>query len=150
MQHVFWTKLFNCVLVVGILLVYQSILQNRTQTETISALKAELEQQQIATTEEVDSDADSPYADGTYQGEAQGYGGTVAVELTVENGIFTDLKILSAEQEDAAYLDAASALLDTILEEQSTEVDTISGATFSSNGILHATEEALRKAEKTT
>ena len=72
----------------------------------------------------------------------------VAVELTIENGKFTDLTVVSAEKEDAAYFDAASSLLDTILEEQSTDVDTVSGATFSSNGIIHATEDALRKAEK--
>ena len=72
----------------------------------------------------------------------------VAVELTVENGKITDLTITSAEKEDTAYLDAASAVIDSILEQQSTDVDTVSGATFSSNGILHAAEDALRKAEK--
>ena len=65
-----------------------------------------------------------------------------------KNGKFTELTVVSAEKEDAAYFDAASSLLDTILEEQSTDVDTVSGATFSSNGIIHATEDALRKAEK--
>lgn len=150
MQHVFWMKLFNCVLVVGILLAYQSVQQSRTQKETISSLTAELEQQQAVTTANADSSTDSPYEDGVYQGEAQGYGGKVVVELTIEDGILTDLNILSAKQEDTAYLEAASALLETILEEQSTDVDVVSGATFSSNGILHATEEALRKAEKTT
>lgn len=150
MQHVFWMKLFSCVLVVGILLAYQSVQQSRTQKETISSLTAELEQQQAITTANADSSTDSPYEDGVYQGEAQGYGGKVVVELTIEEGILTDLNILSAKQEDTAYLEAASALLETILEEQSTDVDVVSGATFSSNGILHATEAALRKAEKTT
>ena len=59
-----------------------------------------------------------------------------------------NLKMGAGEKEDAAYFDAASSLLDTILEEQSTDVDTVSGAPFSSNGIIHATEDALRKAEK--
>ena len=150
MQPVFWMKLFSCVLVVGILLAYQSVQQSRTQKETISSLTAELEQQQAITMVSSDSSTDSPYKDGVYQGEAQGYGGKVVVELTIEEGILTDLNILSAKQEDTAYLEAASALLETILEEQSTDVDVVSGATFSSNGILHATEAALRKAEKTT
>lgn len=114
----FWIKLCNCVLVIGLLFGYQAIQNHRTQEEEIAKL------------------------------EAQGYGGTVAVELTIENGKFTDLTVVSAEKEDAAYFDAASSLLDTILEEQSTDVDTVSGATFSSNGIIHATEDALRKAEK--
>ncbi|MDO4156789.1 MAG: FMN-binding protein [Oscillospiraceae bacterium] len=150
MQHVFWMKLLNCVLIVGILLVYQSIQQSRIQKETISSLTAELEQKQTVTTASTDSFAASSYEDGIYQGEAQGYGGKVVVELTITHGSFTDLHILSAEQEDTAYLEAASVLLETILEEQTTDVDGVSGATFSSNGILHATEDALRKAEKTT
>ena len=136
----FWIKLCNCVLVVGLLCGYQAIQNHRTQEEEIAKLEAQLQQQAIT--------VDSPYQDGVYEGEAQGYGGTVAVELTIENGKFTDLTVVSAEKEDAAYFDAASSLLDTILEEQSTDVDTVSGATFSSNGIIHATEDALRKAEK--
>ena len=142
----FWIKLCNCVLVVGLLCGYQAIQNHRTQEEEIAKLEAQLQQQAIAA--EDTETVDSPYQDGVYEGEAQGYGGTVAVELTIENGKFADLTVVSAEKEDAAYFDAASSLLDTILEEQSTDVDTVSGATFSSNGIIHATEDALRKAEK--
>ena len=142
----FWIKLCNCVLVVGLLCGYQAIQNHRTQEEEIAKLEAQLQQQTTAS--EDTETVDSPYQDGVYEGEAQGYGGTVAVELTIENGKFTDLTVVSAEKEDAAYFDAASSLLDTILEEQSTDMDTVSGATFSSNGIIHATEDALRKAEK--
>ena len=148
----FWIKLCNCVLVVGLLCGYQAIQNHRTQEEEIAKLEAQLQQQAIAA--EDTETVDSPYQDGVYEGEAQGYGGTVAVELTIENGKFTDLTVVSAEKEDAAYAfgNAFSmlviSLLDTILEEQSTDVDTVSGATFSSNGIIHATEDALRKAEK--
>ena len=58
------------------------------------------------------------------------------------------IRPMPTAKEDTAYLDAASAVIDSILEQQSTDVDTVSGATFSSNGILHAAEDALRKAEK--
>lgn len=147
-MHRFWIKTCNLILVVALLFGYQAVVQNRAQKETIAELEYELQQKTVSGhPEEVDG-ADSPYADGTYTGEAQGYGGTVAVELTVENGKITDLTITSAEKEDTAYLDAASAVIDSILEQQSTDVDTVSGATFSSNGILHAAEDAMRKAEK--
>lgn len=116
----FWIKLCNCVLVVGLLCGYQAIQNHRTQEEEIAKLEAQLQQQ--ATAAEDTETVDSPYQDGVYEGEAQGYGGTVAVELTIENGKFTDLTVVSAEKEDAAYFDAASSLLDTILEEQSTDV----------------------------
>ena len=147
-MHHFWIKTCNLILVVALLFGYQAVVQSRAQKETIAELEYELQQKTVSGQPEEADGADSPYADGTYAGEAQGYGGTVAVELTVENGKITDLTITSAEKEDTAYLDAASAVIDSILEQQSTDVDTVSGATFSSNGILHAAEDALRKAEK--
>ncbi|WP_302338201.1 FMN-binding protein [uncultured Ruminococcus sp.] len=147
-MHRFWIKTCNLILVVALLFGYQAVVQSRAQKETIAELEYELQQKTVSGQPEEADGADSLYADGTYTGEAQGYGGTVAVELTVENGKITDLTITSAEKEDTAYLDAASAVIDSILEQQSTDVDTVSGATFSSNGILHAAEDALRKAEK--
>lgn len=147
-MHRFWIKTCNLILVVALLFGYQAVVQSRAQKETIAELEYELQQKTVSGQPEEADGADSPYADGTYTGEEQGYGGTVAVELTVGNGKITDLTITSAEKEDTAYLDAASAVIDSILEQQSTDVDTVSGATFSSNGILHAAEDALRKAEK--
>ena len=147
-MHRFWIKTCNLILVVALLFGYQAVVQSRAQKETIAELEYELQQKTVSGQPEEADGADSPYADGTYTGEAQGYGGTVAVELTVGNGKITDLTITSAEKEDTAYLDAASAVIDSILEQQSTDVDTVSGATFSSYGILHAAEDALRKAEK--
>ena len=147
-MHRFWIKTCNLILVVALLFGYQAVVQSRAQKETIAELEYELQQKTVSGQPEEADGADSPYADGTYTGEAQGYGGTVVVELTVENGKITDLTITSAEKEDTAYLDAASAVIDSILEQQSTDVDTVSGATFSSNGILHAAKDALRKAEK--
>lgn len=147
-MHRFWIKTCNLILVVALLFGYQAVVQSRAQKETIAELEYELQQKTVSGQPEEADGADSPYADGTYTGEAQGYGGTLAVELTVENGKITALTITSAEKEDTAYLDAASAVIDSILEQQSTDVDTVSGATFSSNGILHAAEDALRKAEK--
>lgn len=56
--------------------------------------------------------------------------------------------VLSAHQEeDSAYLSQGENVISSILSEQSTDVDTISGATFSSTGILEAVNDALSKAE---
>ena len=86
-------------------------------------------------------------ADGTYTGEAQGYGGPVKMEVTIENEQITDCTVLSAEKEDTAYFDAAQGVIDEVLDEQTAEVDTVSGATFSSRGILGAVEDALEQAK---
>ena len=59
----------------------------------------------------------------------------------------TSINVVSAPGEDSAYLSQAESVIDSILSAQSTDVDTVSGATFSSTGILNAVDDALGKAE---
>ena len=91
--------------------------------------------------------SDNVYKDGTYTGEAQGYGGTIQVEVTLSGDEITSVNVVSAPGEDSAYLSQAESVIDSIIGAQSTDVDTVSGATFSSTGILNAVDEALGKAE---
>ena len=95
-----------------------------------------------------DSGDEAGYKDGTYTGEADGFGGTVAVEVTVKDGKIEAVEVTSAEKEDSAYLTMAEDIIPKIIEAQSAEVDTISGATFSSTGIKNAAEQALEQAVK--
>ena len=90
---------------------------------------------------------DLAYQNGTYTGEGQGFGGTIQVEVTLENDTITDIQVVSAPGEDSAYLSQGEGVISTILAAQSTDVDTISGATFSSTGIINAVNDALGKAE---
>lgn len=91
--------------------------------------------------------ADKVYKNGTYTGDGQGFGGNIQVQITIADDTLTDIQVVSAEKEDSAYLSQGKAVIDRILEAQSTDVDTVSGATFSSTGILMAVEDALGKAE---
>lgn len=90
---------------------------------------------------------DLAYQNGTYTGEGQGFGGTIQVEVTLENDTITDIQVVRAPGEDSAYLSQGEGVISTILAAQSTDVDTISGATFSSTGIINAVNDALGKAE---
>ena len=81
-----------------------------------------------------------------YEGEADGFGGPIQVKVTVENGEITDIEVVSAEKEDGAYLTMAMDVIPNLIEAQSADVDTISGATFSSTGIINAVEAALEEA----
>lgn len=138
----FWIRVVSLIAVVGILMGYNSVLDAREKNEEIAKLKA-----QVTDRQSTESD-DSNYKDGTYQGEAEGFGGTVAVEVKIEKGKITAVDIVSAEKEDGAYLSMAKDIIPKIIEAQSAEVDTISGATFSSTGIKNASQEALEKAVK--
>ena len=84
-----------------------------------------------------------PYPDGVYTGSSRGYGGTVKVQVTMENGTITDLQILDASHETSAFLKRARRLVNIVLDEQTWEVDAVSEATYTSRGILGAVKNAL-------
>ena len=84
-----------------------------------------------------------PYADGVYVGSSRGYGGTVRVQVTMENGSITEIGILDATHETKQFLRRAKRLLATVVEAQSWEVDAVSEATYTSRGILGAVQNAL-------
>lgn len=96
--------------------------------------------------EELD-DSENVYKDGTYTGSAQGFGGTITVEVTLAGDEITDIQVTSAPGEDSAYLSQGEGVISSIISAQSTDVDTVSGATFSSTGIINAVVDALGKAE---
>ena len=141
----FWMRLMSVVVIVGLILGYNSVLEVRAKDEEIAKLNAKIENTESL--EDEDSKNGS-YKDGTYTGEADGFGGTVAVEVTVKDGKIEAVEVTSAEKEDSAYLAMAEDIIPKIIEAQSAEVDTISGATFSSTGIKNAAEQALEQAVK--
>ena len=97
--------------------------------------------------DEAEESEDLAYKNGTYTGDGQGFGGNIQVQVTLENDTITDIQVVSAPGEDSAYLSQGQGVISTILAAQSTDVDTISGATFSSTGIIKAVNDALVKAE---
>ena len=127
---IFAIRTVSLLLILGVLWQYQHIAASRAAVvaerqrliDEVEACNAALTEQDVA----------GGYKDGTYEGTGIGFGG----EITV----------LSADGEDPAYYDQALAVLDEIVSAQSTEVDTVSGATFSSTGLIDAAADALGKA----
>ncbi|MEE8706098.1 MAG: FMN-binding protein [Oscillospiraceae bacterium] len=83
--------------------------------------------------------------DGVYQGTADGYKGTITVSVTVKNGQVTAIDVISKSDTDR-YFDEAKSLLDKIIGQQSLQVDAVTGATFSSAGLINAVYSALQNA----
>lgn len=84
------------------------------------------------------------YEDGTYTGSGSGFRGTTKVSVTVQNGQITDIALLS-KNDDAQYFNRAwDTVIALIISGQTTTVDAVSGATFSSNGIMEAVADALK------
>ena len=91
-----------------------------------------------------DEDSSSgAFTDGVYYGSGSGFRGTTSVAVTVENGNITDITVTSYDDDYQFFSRAESGVIDAILYAQSVDVDTVSGATYSSNSIKEAVADAL-------
>ena len=91
---------------------------------------------------------DTKFENGTYYGSGEGFGGIIQVKVVIKKNKIATIDIVSAEYETPSYFANAKKILVTMKKKQSPEVDVISGATYSSNGIKDAVREALQKAVK--
>lgn len=123
-------------------------------SETVAALVTHDAEEEATTSSEV-SVAAEPTAvaavdtgglqDGTYRGTAYGYKSYITVDVTIKNGKIVAITIVS-QSDDEEYFNQAMAVIGRVLKAQSTDVDVVSGCTYSSNGILAAIANALAKA----
>lgn len=84
-------------------------------------------------------------ADGTYKGTGGGFGGDINVEVTVQGGKIADIKVDAAQETPEVGGAAVKKLVEEVKTQQKLDVDTVSGATFSSQGFLDALKNALQK-----
>jgi Polyferredoxin len=87
------------------------------------------------------------YKDGTYIGVGEGKNPNLKVSVIVRNGKISNIHVLSANEPNEER--ALKIIPKEIIDEQSTDVDAVSGATMTSNGIMMAVEDALSQAEIT-
>jgi len=88
------------------------------------------------------------YKDGECFGKASAYNGNVEVKVTISGGKITAIDIVKTKDDEEYFFDAQKKVIPEILEKQSTDVDTVAGATTSSEGICHAVQKALEEAKK--
>ena len=119
-----------------------------SETEDISQIKEALAKESTAAMAETTKKNTTKKGaidvkDGTYKGSANGYGGKVTVNVTVSKKTMTAIDIVSAPGETDSFFQRAKGVIDEMLTAQSTDVDVVSGATYSSNGIIGAVKNAL-------
>lgn len=142
----FLIRSFCLAAVILILAGYNQVLKDRSKDEEIT--KLEVQVTKLQQEKEKTVDIKGTYPDGRWEGGAKGFGGMITVLVTVENGTISEIEITSADGEDKAYLSMAEDIIPKIIEAQSADVDTVSGATFSSTRIRDAVSEALKQAEQ--
>ena len=158
----FLIRLFDLILVLGLLAGYQAVIYSRDKEAQITELESQINQLQGEKEEileaakssgKLGSEGDSAgaggtYKDGTYTGSAQGFGGDIKVKVTVSGQKISAIDITEASGEDEAYLSMARDIINTMLDKQTADVDSVSGATYSSTGIKNAVTQALEGAAK--
>jgi flavin reductase (DIM6/NTAB) family NADH-FMN oxidoreductase RutF/major membrane immunogen (membrane-anchored lipoprotein) len=88
------------------------------------------------------------YKNGIYKGTAKGYDANISVEVVIENQKIQKIRVV--EYQDSQPLSMVASLPETIVKKQSVKgIETISGATYSSKGLVKAVENALEKASVT-
>lgn len=143
----FLTRLMSLAIILAALNYYNGIASARQSLVDANQKQIEEAQAHNASVMALENGEEAAsFVDGSYEGTGIGFGGDIKVEVVVAEGKISEVTILEAKDEDTAYLEMARELTETIVKKQSTEVDTVSGATFSSRGILDAADAALDKA----
>lgn len=149
----FILRTVNLVLIIGVLWQYQNtallraaaVAQRQQEIKEVEAWSTSVLQAQQAAQKAEEEKPTGP-KDGTYEGSAYGFGDLITVSVTLKDGKMTDIAVLSADGEDKPYYKQAVSVLNEMLEAQSTEVDTVSGATLTADGLIDAVADALGKA----
>ncbi|MCE5220860.1 MAG: FMN-binding protein [Clostridium sp.] len=102
----------------------------------------------ISTSDSSASDSSSKkYKDGTYTGTGTGFGGaTTKISVNIADGKITDIQTVSNGDTPSYYDRAFGTISKGIMSNQTTQVNTVSGATYSSKGIINAVKDALNQA----
>ena len=86
------------------------------------------------------------HKDGTYTGTARGFEPGLTVSVVIKSNTIQSVKITKSNETPKYLGRAAGRVTQAIVNSQTTNVDTVSGATYSSRGIMDAVDNALAKA----
>ena len=87
------------------------------------------------------------YIPGTYSATAPGIGGDVTVTITVDETSILDVVVDAAGETEAIGQVAAEDLAEQILARQSYQIDSVSGASITSNAVRQAVESCVAQAK---
>ena len=88
------------------------------------------------------------YVAGTYSGEAEGFGGTVTVTITVSDSKIEKVDVAGDKETESIGGAALGTLAEKIMEKQSAEIDAVAGASVTSAAVKEAAAAAIEAAVK--
>ena len=115
------------------------------EQDTSTPASASSSSNQSSPSIETVDDSNQTWKDGTYYGSGTGFNGEVKVKVVIADGQISDISVVS-HNDDSSFMGQAEGLISDIISSQSTNVDAVSGATYSSRGIINAVRAALKQA----
>lgn len=88
--------------------------------------------------------AKGSFNDGEYEGEGEGLNGPIKLKVIVKDGSITDIQVIESKDTKSLFDDAFAKIKEDIMATQKLEADVVSGATYSSEGIIFAIQDALK------
>jgi uncharacterized protein with FMN-binding domain/NAD-dependent dihydropyrimidine dehydrogenase PreA subunit len=88
------------------------------------------------------------YNDGTYKATVDAYRRNMVIQINIENDIIVDITILDHNDTKSYVKFAAPTIIENILKNNSTDIDVVSGATYTSDGIKNGVDKCLEQAKK--
>ncbi len=84
--------------------------------------------------------------DGSYWGRGEGFAGSIKVEVVIESHMIKTIKVIKQQEAKQRWAKVKAEIPAKILREQTTEIDTVSGATLTSQGLIDAVQNAIESA----
>ncbi len=101
----------------------------------------------VAGEEEAAPEVAGNYKDGTYEGTGKGNNGDIKVEVIVKDGNIISVELKDHSETEGIYEAAEKGVVADVIKKQTFDVNAVSGATNTSNGIKEAVNDALSKAQ---
>ncbi|MDO4268542.1 MAG: FAD-dependent oxidoreductase [Eubacteriales bacterium] len=112
----------------------------------LSACGSKASTESAAETTAAGAETTAEAAGGTFTGKAAGFHGDITVQITAEGEKLTDIQILEQTETEGIGAAALPVLVQEALDNQTINVDSVSGATVTSDGFRAALEDAIKNA----
>lgn len=87
------------------------------------------------------------YNKGSYKGVGEGHHGPIKVEVVTDEYTIMDIKIIEQQETPVLSDIVFEKIPERVIKKNSPDVDVVAGATFTSEALLEAVEDALEKAK---